>query len=257
MLEQIRAWLNGKREYYSGVAIYAQAGTNKELLQVLMKGPNDFRVKRLQEDLLQICNELKIASGANNVAQNANVITQNADEHNTILRPGKEPGNKKETAEAGDRQTAPVHPRNETLYNACELEAKSAYKKVMNDRAILFSLANSGEAWEDPNQPHKINDRVKLAIDIVTGWQHVSQLYDKADYVKLNGRLPADQDDTGESEYDHLQDHLVKLRLDNARKALNKLKAKEQTPERIALMQKHDENIKKLEAKWHSLKPAQ
>ena len=141
-----------------------------------------------------------------------------------------------------------------TYTKLCKNEADLAYKKVMNDRAVLFSLANVDD-FTDPNMPAKVQEREKLAIAVVTGFQKVSDLYDTANYVKENGRLP-NSDTSTETEYDNLPDELVKQQLDNCRKAFNKLKSKEQTPVRIELMQKHQENIKKLEARWHSLKPA-
>lgn len=239
MLEPIRAWLNGNRDYYTGVAIYSQAGTNEELLQVLKKGPNDFRTKRLQDELLQLCNELKL---------------QQNDTANSVG--GKSKTTSTGIAKATDQQQTAIRPHNPTLYDACKLEAGLQYKKVMNTRARLFGLAAHSD-YVDVNKEDKVFDRVKLALEVVHEYNLVSQLYDRAAYVKTHGRLPTDQEDNEENEYDHLQDHLVKLRLDNARKAYNKLKAKEQTAERIALLQKHEENIKKLEAKWDSLKPQQ
>lgn len=237
MLEPIRAWLNGNRDYYTGVAIYSQAGTNEELLQVLKKGPNDFRTKRLQDELLTLCNQLKIQQ--HGIA-------------NPVRR--KDKTNAIKSAKGPDQQPIALRPHNPTLYDACKLEADLQYKKVMNTRARLFGLATHSD-YVDVNKEDKVFDRVKLALEVVHEYNLVSQLYDRAAYVKIHGRLPNDQDDNEENEYDHLQDHLVKLRLDNARKAYNKLKAKEQTAERISLLQKHEENIKKLEAKWDSLKP--
>lgn len=241
MLETLRSWLNGTREYYTGVAIYSQAGSNEDLLQVLKKGPNDFRIKRLQEELLEICNKLKKANEG--ISTNATRI------------PGMERQKKEDVSEKQNHtHTESEDPINESLYAACKLEADQQYKKVMNDRAVLFSLAKT-EDFEDPNTSEKIAARVRLSLDVVQGHQLTSQLYDKADYVKLHGRLPDSGEAHEENEYDHLADHLVKLRLDNARKAYNKLKAKEASPDRIALMQKHEINIQKLEIKWHSLRP--
>ena len=61
------------------------------------------------------------------------------------------------------------------------------------------------------------------------------------------------ENDEEETEYDNLPDHLVKKTLDNLRKNYNKIKNREQTPERIELLQKHEKNIKKLMAKWDLL----
>ena len=232
MLETLRAWLNSNRNYFTGVALYAELGGNKDLLNVLQHGPNDFRVRRLNEELLSICNKMKSVDPG----------TKTADPD---TRPGTAPVNQ-----------LPNKPVNEDLYLACKSEADLAYKKVMNDRAVLFALAKeSAEDFTDPNMPDKVQAREKLAIDVVIGFQKVSELYDRAAYVKENGRLPETKDQS-DSEYDNIPDSLVKQQLDNARKAFNKLKVKEPTPERIELMQRHQINIKKLENKWHSLKQA-
>jgi hypothetical protein len=232
MLASVRAWLNSSRNYFSGVAILSEVGCDKSLLEVLQKGPNDFRVRRLEAQMMAIYEGLinsdsskKIAPHADKVAENANKIASDA---------------KKETS-----------PVNEDLYQACKKEADLLYKKVMNDRAVLFALAND-EDFLDPNMPDKVSKREKLAIAVVTGYQKVSELYDRAAYVKENGRLPNTEENII-SEYDSLPDELVKQQLDNCRKAFNKLKKKEATPERVLLMQKHQINIQKLENKWRSL----
>ena len=95
MLETIRNWLNGNREYYNGVAIYSQAGTNENLLKVLKQGPNDFRVKRLQEELLALCNELKkknptnVHKTANHTGTLSKAIKTNTNQFQVSARPHK------------------------------------------------------------------------------------------------------------------------------------------------------------------------
>lgn len=227
MFQTLQVWLNEKGDYYTGVAIYSQLSHDANLLTILRKGPNEFREKRLKEILLEAYENLKGAAPTKSATKTpAKKITKLHVEQ------------------------PPVNPE---LYNACKIEADHKYKKVMNDRAILFKMAQV-ENFQDPNTIERIEARTKLAIDVVQEWKTVSELYDRANYVKLHGRLP-DNGEEEENEYDHLPDHLVKLRLDNARKAYNKLKKKESTPERVALMQGHEETIKKLEKKWHSLKP--
>jgi hypothetical protein len=239
MLDTLRAWLNGKRNYFTGVVLYAEVGGDKDLLNVLQKGPNDFRVRRLHEELVLICDKLKEKSNAK------------------ILRdPTGEKADQERVDQRIDRHPQNSIPANPDLYAACKSEADLAYKKIMNDRAVLFAMANaSAQDFTDPNMPDKVQARQKLSLDVVIGWQKVSELYDRADYVKVNGRLP-ETEDHNESEYDNIPDSLVKQALDNARKAFNKLNVKEHTPARIELMQRHQINIKKLKDKWHSLKPA-
>lgn len=232
MLASVRAWLNSSRNYYSGVAILSEIGCDKALLEVLQKGPNDFRVRRVEEEMLAAYEGL-ITSGS---------------PKKIPLTPEKYSAKTPENIPQQETQEKPV---NEELYAVCKREADLLYKKVMNDRAVLFALANE-EDFLDPNMPDKVSKREKLAIAVVTGWQKVSEFYDRAAYVKQNGRLPNTEENII-SEYDSLPDELVKQQLDNSRKAFNKLKKKEATPERVILMQKHKINIEKLEAKWRSL----
>jgi hypothetical protein len=125
----------------------------------------------------------------------------------------------------------------------------------MNSRAVLFSMATPAD-FTDPNRPDLIAQRRKLAIQVVLDAQRVSQLYDKAAYVREHGQLPGATDDQGEeTDVDAIPDNLVKPKLDNLRKNYSKMKMRDQTPERLALMQKHHSNILKLEARWLLLKP--
>lgn len=232
MFQTLQAWLNEKGDYYTGVAIYSQLPHDANLLPILRKGPNEFREKRLKEILLEAYENLKEVAP---IASGAKVARKTPTKKVTTLHVEQPPVNAE-------------------LYNACKAEADLKYKKVMNDRAVLFRMAQA-ENFQDSNTIEKIEARASLAIAVVQEWKTVSELYDRANFVKLNGRLPDNGQEEEENEYDHLPDHLVKLRLDNARKAYNKLKKKESTPERIVLMQRHEEVIKKLDKKWRSLRP--
>ena len=237
MLEQLRAWANGKREYYAGVALLAEAGGAAPLLAVLKKGPTAFSIAKLQSELLAICNQLK-------AKQNENPTS--------ISISGDKPGPIKDT-EGGEAITNSTG-ANPQLYEATRQEALKVYKTAMNDRAILFSQVNALGA-EEVNLPHHVASRASLAIAIVCNYNEASRLFDIADHVKQHGRLPDDiAQSPGQSEYDALPDDKVHTTLDNLRKAYSKLKAKEQTPKRVALMQQHKSNIEKLEVKWRLLK---
>lgn len=253
MLQLLRAWLNGNKEYFTGVALYEKLGTNDALKKLFIKGPTDFNQRRLQEELLNICNELKSKENDYNMPA--------ADSSSSTDTAGIGPDNRlhqdggRKTNDAHSLPTAliqPQQPANAELYNATRLQANKLYKESMNNRAVLFSLAAPND-YTDPNTEAKINERAKLALSVVISFQQASAMYDKSDYVAAHGRLP-DQDEKGdENEYDHLPDQLVKQTLDNLRKNVNKMKKREQTPERVALQQKHEANIDKLLKKWHLL----
>lgn len=239
MLETLREWLNGNREYFLGVGLYAQAGNNIDLLNLFKKGTTPFTTRRLQEELLAICNHLK---------EKQNVPTQNT--------PGphiKQQGNTDEAIGGRNKPEIEIHPHTQAIYNAAKLEADKQYKLVMNMRAELFALAKVDD-FVDPNKPDSVLARTKLALAVVQEYQKVGELYDRANYVKINGRLP-DQEADAENEYDLLPDYLVFNKLDLLRKYYNKTKKREPSAENIALLQEQEKNIKKLEARWHLLQP--
>ena len=245
MLHTLRAWLNGDREYFAGVVLYSKVGGNDALLNLFKKGKSDYTNNRLQEELLSIFNQLKSKENGNPVP--------------VEIPPGSstDPHVPAESNVQQRNDERPVPTNHATLYNSCKHHADKTYKEVMNMRAELFALARRDD-FEDPNTPDKIAAREKLAISVVTGFQKTSQLYDKADYVKHHGKLPNDNDEEEPTaDYDALPDHLVKQTLDNIRKNYNKMKKREATPERLALLQKHKSNIEKLAERWRLLKPVQ
>ena len=254
MLETLRAWLNGKRDYNTGVAIYEKLdGYKEDLLTLFKKGKNDFRERRLQEELLEICKKLK--SQINGICNKPDIGD------NSTIHSGSQTGNilhtQKQNASTVQNGRVLQLPEkgegpNPELYRCCKVEADNAYKRWSNQRAILFELARC-ENWENPNLPHKVKERKPLALATVIDHKEVSRLYDIADYVFENGRLP-DQPPADENIYDNIPDHQVKETLNNVRKAYNKLKNKESNPERVVLMQKHQLHIKKLNERWLSLK---
>ncbi len=241
MLDIIRAWLNGTREFYSGVILYEKLQHNPKILSVLKtNGKTDWGYNKLQEELLRICQELKAQKTPEQEATE-NII-------NKVMAIQKT----KKTVVVTSDNFSPVNP---TLYDACKKEADLLYKQIMNQRALLFADIK-GDAFLNVNPPDKVETRARMAIDIVKDYQRVSELYDKADYVYKNGSLPASDltELDAQDKYSHLTDELVKPTLDNLRKNYNKKKKLAPTPERIVSLQEHEESIKKLEGRWHSLK---
>lgn len=232
MLQELRSWLNGSREYYSGVALYEMLGDDPALLRIFKKGKTDFTIKKLPKTLLEICDRLKEET----VPVECTASNSFGSAQSNALR----------------RQD-PEIPYNKELHEAALQEATHLYKEMMNERAVLFAMVNV-PGYEDINTPAQILERGKLAVNLVLKNQQVSKLYDDAAYIKQYGKRPEDSEPT--NEFEAIPDHLVKDSLNNARKAYNKLKAKEQNIKRVARLQQHAENIQKLEARWRSLKPA-
>lgn len=257
MLEALRLWLNNSRKYWAGVILYSQCNPDTRLIALMQKGKTDFTTKRLYEELLAECNRLKSLQNANiyEPATNTEETEHRKNETNTNTRTANS------TTFRADKGTSfvpiispPKEPANPTLYQACKLKADNMFKEAMNDRAVAFSLAKV-EGFEDVNRPDLVQKRSPLAVSAVVKYQRASKLYDIAAYVREHGRLPNEDTEHDEAtEMDAVPDELVKSTLDNLRKNFNKMKKREQTPERIALLQKHEGNIKKLEARWHLLK---
>ncbi len=250
MLEVLRLWLNGNREYWSGVVLYAQCNLDERLLNVFKKAKTDFTTERLPKALLEKFNELNI---------DTNVITKNGEPTNTTTQKGcttKRLGSLATTISTKTIIIATAKEAvNKVLYEACKLEADNLYKETMNLRAVLFNKAKP-TGFEDINRPDLVQQRNKPSVDVVIMFQKASKLYDKAAYVYDHGRLPnEDLDHDPDTEMEALPDELVKSTLDNLRKNFNKMKKREATPERLAMLQKHEKNIIKLEARWHYLKP--
>ncbi|MEP7111200.1 MAG: hypothetical protein ABI760_24605 [Ferruginibacter sp.] len=250
MLDTLRAWLNGTREYNLGASLYFQLGENNDLKAIFNKGFSPYCYKRLQAELLKICISLKSEMNPGHINEKpkpAHIIDEETTiSKNTVL---------KDPTETTDNNYPPPENANSELYTACKLEADNTYKQAMNHRAVLFSMVPS-ELYEDPNRPDLVEQRSKLCIRVVNLYNQASDLYDKADFVRINGILPEVAKNTID-EIDNIPDHLVKSKLDNLRKNYNKTKKREQTPERISLLQKHQSDILKLEKRWLSLKPNQ
>ena len=229
MLETLRSWLNGPRDYFTGVVLFAQLGNDAQLTTLFRKGRNDYRYGRLQAELSAICERMK---------------AQDSGMPHVVIPIARTPVEK----------LGPTVP-NPELYAACKLKADKQYKEAMNNRAILFSMAVPDD-FDPPNLLDKIAQRSPLAITVMQQFILASRLYDEADHVRVHGRLPGLENlPEGPDEYSGLPDTLVKATMDNIRKNVNKLKRREQTPERLELIQRHTSNLIKLEKRWALLKP--
>jgi hypothetical protein len=235
MLQHLQAWLSGKRSYWYGVVLYTYTGDSLQLLNLFKKGESIASLKRLTIELQAIYEAMLSAAAGN--AEGDIIAAVNT----SPALPNKDSG-------------ATEEPANKELYTACKTAADNKYKEVMNIRAELFAMSRS-TAFDDVNTPDKIEKRAPLAIAVVTGYQEASRLYDVADYVKQHGVLPAGSSLPEETNCENIPDHLVKQSLDNLRKNVNKMKKRTQTPDRVALLQKHQGNIEKLIIRWNNIKP--
>lgn len=213
MVEQLRNWLNGSRDYATGVAIYGQLGDNAALKTVLQKGRTEYLQQRLESELDAIYDIVHAAPI-------------------TILPSTPRPYN-----------------LNPVLENAADQTASQLYKKMMNDRAVLFSLARQS-LLTDANQPDLVDQRRQLAISICEQNYAVSKAYEQLDHIRRYGVLPGD----APAEEAPVPDAQVKSTIDNIRKNLSKMRQREQTPERVALIQQHEQHLQILLERWQKIK---
>jgi hypothetical protein len=240
MLENLRAWLNGSQDYSIGAVLYVKYGDNEALKNLLMAGKTDYLVSRLKRELLAIYHQLKEKEDGSAIHTGNRIF----DKDNVNSATG-------DLTDPAPVKIASDGIKNTLLYESCIQQAHKAYKECMNKRAVLFSLI-PGE-YEAANPPDLIESRKKLAIEVVQLSHDYSRLYDRADYVKLHGVLPPEEQKVKEFDIDSIPDIKVKQCLDNLRKAASKLRGREQTPDRISLLQQHESNIKLLEERWHLL----
>lgn len=224
-MQLIHNWINGSQDYFTGVLLYKMYGSNNAYKIAFASGKSDFNFTLLKKELRLLMGDVQPKPKPIEKATPALKIT---------------------TKDFADTD----------LYKACLNEAILAYKDVMNKRAILFAMTKV-DGFEDVNREDRVIARSKLAVDVVMLWQKMSKLFDRAGYVKENGKLPNDVDDNKDDEIDAIPDALVKQHLDNLRKNINKIKKREQTPERIELLKKNEAKLLILIERWRLLKPTQ
>jgi hypothetical protein len=235
MQEIINSWLNSSKDYFTGRVIARKIPHIQPNVLELLQGPPSPLSCRVLEQTLQG------ALLALNVSQQLENDDAPIRVRNVTLKPIEPPA-----------EQVTEEPINPLVYQAAKQQADMKYKEVMNIRAELFAASRT-VIGEDVNRPDKVQQRTRLAIDVVKGFIEVSELYDKVDYIKTTGRIP-NSDTTDDDDVILIPDIMVKQTLDNLRKNLNKMKKREQTPERIVLQQKHESNLLKLEERWRLLK---
>ena len=117
------------------------------------------------------------------------------------------------------------------VYAACKSAADAAYKEVMNARAVLFNLSQKNRPTDEEKEQRRV-----LALQVIKGWKELTELYDKAAYVKEHGRLPTTNEKSSKNNNEAVPDFMVYCQLDNLRKNISKLKKRPPTPERLQLI---------------------
>ncbi len=220
-----------------GVALFALVSKDKQLHTTFAAGFSLNNNWRLQEEMLKIFEELNRKPEP----VNPPVIKKKTDAETQVA----------EILQTAQAIQSLVTNANPELHQLCLDKAKTSYKKVMNDRAVVFYMVPS-DMYDNPNRPDLVAARRQLCLDVVRGYQEASKLYDEADNVKLYGQLE-DAEITAQNSYDDIPDILVNKELNNARKNLSKINGKEKTPGRVIKKQILEQKIKILSERWLSL----
>lgn len=139
--------------------------------------------------------------------------------------------------------SAPAPVKNDELLKSCKLDADNAFKKMMTTKAVLFSMCDT-EKRPNENTADIVQARSILAFDILEQHSEMKRLYDVYEYVQEHGKLP----DEKPIEMAPLPSNPVLLERmrTNIMKNISKLKKKEQTTSRIALIQQHEETLNRI-----------
>lgn len=215
MDRELVSWLNSSHDYSQGVKIFFRLSKNDRLKQQFANGKPAEHSEMLFNELRSIFYALK---GIKPVA----TVVPKKDETPTPVAP------------------QPIA-KNPELEAVCKLEADKAYKQLMNARALLFALCPI-ENTPNENSIEAMAQREDLAMSVANLQPVVDDLYNRLRYVQKHGKLP----DAEPTKTDDIPSNpiLLERKRVNIIKGIHKLKAKEQTPERVALIQESEELLK-------------
>lgn len=243
-----------------GTRLFSLLSDNESLKQLFSAGETSWNKWKLHEELTVICKNLKKVNNGNSKVSGPASATE---EIKSLCKKNCKGICicKRSTKSSDPIITIPMQPvpsdapgafvADTDLYNACKQKADTAYKMNMADRAVLFSQVPADQ-YQLVNRSDLVASRKDLCLKIIQDNKEVSKLYDKADHVKKHGNLPSQKPVKNNKV---IPDHLVKQKLDNLKKNIDKKKKREQTPERIAMIQQDESELKILEARWLILNP--
>lgn len=220
-MQDLTAWLNSKRDFNEGVQVYLRYGDNKQFVQLLLDGETEYTRKNLFENLKKIYYDLK-----NGTTPTDPVVKKQKAE---VLAPALPHADQTPVLETAP---APITPKSD-FYNSCKRDADKLYKELMNLRAQLFALCDVEDLKKDDN-PDLVEQRKTIALQLMDLQYETDQAYAKLQYVEEHGVLPT----ITEAKEEEIPTNPILLLTfkKNLISGINKLKKKEQTPERVALL---------------------
>ena len=136
---------------------------------------------------------------------------------------------------------------NPELEASCKADADKSFKELMNVRARLFQHCFI-EPDGNENDENAVRLREQYVLEILKLQPTHYEAYEKLHFVIKHGKLPEPEISPGELKKNKIPDNpleLEKMRV-NLMKSISKLKKKEQTSERMDLLQKNEEKLKSI-----------
>lgn len=183
-MDDIRNWLNGSRDYASGVKLYLVRGSDPKLKQLFTaEGYSDFKNKKLQGALqaLLAC-----------VPKTVTTVTK----IETTVQ--KTPSVDKTVKENPDKSAKPVKPQTRWSETRDEVE-QALYDQWKPLYAELIDLQNrvgdvSRKAEKDPAMEPEAR---RMALRVLELDKVCEKIYSDRNYYLENKRLPESEDDLG------------------------------------------------------------
>lgn len=132
---------------------------------------------------------------------------------------------------------------------AAKRDADIAYKEMMNKRAILFDLVPVEEAIFE-NSAELIQERGRLALEVVRLQEKVDELYDRYRFALATGKLPNNPEPIVQT----VDPVLLYQKISNLQKAISKLRKKEPTSDRLALIEVRTTELETLKRQYNAYK---
>lgn len=172
-MEDVRNWLNGSKDYQTGIQLYLKYGDNDLLKRLLtQEGHSEYKFTRLVNALQQMLLTKKDPAKKETPAKAVQLVTPKKE---TI----KEIPIEKNWSEKKD-----------TVEQSLFLQWKQTYSEMMNLCARVGEL--SKEASEK-NDKSKIDEAGRMALKILDLDDQCDRLYSDRDFYKANGRLPDEE----------------------------------------------------------------
>jgi hypothetical protein len=158
-MEDVRVWLNSKRVYADGVALYLKHGTDSRLKNLFAhEACSDFKKKKLGEELENLLDK-KTPIDAIKIPQQTSYLTHH--------------------------QGWPANTTDDAVLNALHGQWRPLYGEMTNLQARLYDVALQGNS--DSN---KRLEACQMAHRILKLDDECQEIYAQREFYLLNGRLP-------------------------------------------------------------------